>query len=165
MTELERLKILSSMLRYDNGNLYWLEWRNGVRKDLLAGAVTKNGYVSVGSKGVKAYSHRIVWFMHYGEIPKGFDIDHINHDRTDNRIENLRLVSRSENLKNKGKVLSSSGEMGVYWNERAKKWEAALNVNGKKKYLGLFDTVELARKARVEADVIYGYHKNHGVAT
>lgn len=163
MTENERLKILSSMLRYENGVLYWLERRNGVKPDLIAGKITKNGYVSIGANWIKAYAHRIVWFMHYGEIQKGFDIDHINHDRTDNRIENLRLVSRSENLKNKGKVLSSSGEMGVYWNERAKKWEAALNVNGKKKYLGLFDTVDDARNARVKADRVYGYHENHGV--
>lgn len=162
MTEFERLKLLSSMLRYDNGNLYWLEWRNGVRKDLIAGTLTKNGYVSVGSKGVKAYAHRIVWFMHYGEIPKGFDIDHINHDRTDNRIENLRIVSRSENLKNKGVVLSSSGEMGVYWSAASGKWDASLTVDGKKRYLGLFTSIDEAKKARVIANKIHGYHENHG---
>lgn len=162
MTELERLNLLSSMLRYDNGTLYWLEWRNGVRKDLVAGTLTKSGYLSVGSRGVKAYAHRIVWFMHHGEIPKGYDIDHINHDRTDNRIENLRIVSRSENLKNKGVILSSSGEMGVYWSAAAGKWEAAIHVNGKKKYLGLFDSIEGAKAARLEANKIYGYHENHG---
>ncbi|ARK07629.1 hypothetical protein [Citrobacter phage CF1 DK-2017] len=163
MTENERLKILSSMLRYENGVLYWRERRNGVKPDLIAGTITKNGYVSIGANGIKAYAHRIVWFMHYGEIPKGFDIDHINHDRTDNIIENLRLVSRSDNLRNKGKVLSSSGEMGVYWSKAAGRWEASLTVDGKKRYLGLFDTVEQAREARVKADKIYGYHKNHGV--
>lgn len=162
MKELERLKLLSSMLRYDNGKLYWLEWRNGVRRDLVAGTVTKNGYVSVGAKGIKAYAHRIVWFMHHGEIPNGCDIDHINHDRTDNRIENLRIVSRSENLKNKGVVLSSSGEMGVYWNPSASKWEASLNVDGKKKYIGLFDSIEAAKAARLDANKVYGYHENHG---
>lgn len=163
MTENERLKILSSMLRYENGVLYWRERRNGVKPDLIAGTITKNGYVSIGANGIKAYAHRIVWFIHHGEIPKGFDIDHINHDRADNRIENLRLVSRSENLKNKGKVLSSSGEMGVYWSNAAGKWEASLTVNGKKKYLGLFETIDDARMARVKADGVYGYHKNHGV--
>ena len=162
MTESERLKLLSSMLRYESGVLYWLEWRNGVRKDLIAGTVTKNGYLSVGSKGVKAYAHRIVWFMHNGEIPSGFDIDHINHNRLDNRIENLRLASRSENLKNKGVVLSSSGEMGVYWSKAAGKWEASLQVDGRKVYLGLFDTVELAKSARTEANRAYGFHENHG---
>lgn len=162
MIETERLKILSSMLRYDGGVLYWLEWRSGVKSDLVAGTLTKNGYVSVCSKGVKAYAHRIVWFMHNGEIPKGFDIDHIDHDRTNNKIENLRLVSRSDNLKNKGVVKSSSGEMGVYWSKAAQKWEASITVDGRKKYLGLFDTVEAARHARKEADKIYGYHENHG---
>lgn len=162
MTELERLKLLSSMLRYENGVLYWLEWRSGVRKDLVAGSVTKNGYLSVGAMGVKAYAHRIIWFMHNGEIPAGFDVDHINHNRLDNRIENLRIVSRSENLKNKGVVLSSSGEMGVYWSKAAGKWEASLQVGGKKVYFGLFDSVESARTARVEADKMHGFHENHG---
>lgn len=162
MTEPERLKLLSSMLRYDGGTLYWLEWRNGVRKDLIAGSVTKNGYLAVSAKRVKAYAHRVVWFMHNGEIPAGFDIDHINHNRLDNRIENLRLVSRSENLKNKGVVLSSSGEMGVYWSKAAEKWEASITVCGRKKYLGLFDSVESAKAARLEANKRYGYHENHG---
>lgn len=162
MTENERLKLLSSMLRYDNGVLYWREWRRGVRRDLVAGTITKNGYVSVGSCGVKAYAHRIVWFMHNGEIPKGFDIDHIDHDRTNNKIDNLRIVSRSDNLRNKGVVKSSSGEMGVYWSEAAGKWEASITVEGRKKYLGLFETIESAKAARIRANSIYGYHENRG---
>lgn len=162
MTENERLKFLSSMLRYDNGVLYWREWRRGVRRDLVAGTITKNGYVSVGSCGVKAYAQRIVWFMHNGEIPKGFDIDHIDHDRINNNIDNLRIVSRSDNLRNKGVVKSSSCEMGVYWSEAAGKWEASITVEGRKKYLCIFETVESAKAARIRANSIYGYHENHG---
>ncbi|QVW27770.1 HNH endonuclease [Hafnia phage Pocis76] len=159
---LTKEKLLSEMLTYSDGTLYWKEWRRGVRRDMVAGSITKNGYVSVGAKGVKTYAHRIVWVMFNGDIPDGVEIDHINHDRADNRIENLRLVSRAENLKNKGVIKSSSGEMGVYWSNAAQKWEAAINVNGKKKYLGLFNSVESAKAARMEANRLYGFHKNHG---
>ena len=86
-----------------------------------AGHVEKaSGYVRVGVKGVERgtykslLGHRVVWQMVYGEIPSGMEIDHINGNRSDNRIENLRIVTPTENARNHGiSKRNKSGVVGV----------------------------------------------------
>ena len=150
-------------LKYVDGKLYWKEWRRGRRKSLLAGTVNKKGYRSVCFPDkTYMYAHRIVWEIHFGAIPDGMDIDHINHDRDDNRIENLRLVTRQANLKNKGVVTSNTGVMGVYWNKKTNRFTANITVNGKTMYIGTFTDLEPAARARKGAERFYGFHENHG---
>ena len=119
-----------------------------------------NGYKygSINKKPVLA--HRIIWKMQYGYDPQ--HIDHINGNRADNRIENLRSVNRFENLRNMriGKA-NTSGVMGVWVNKRGV-YVAEIYTDGKKKSLGHFDTIEAAAQARKEAEVVYGFHRNHG---
>lgn len=80
----------------------------------VAGGVETNGYVVIQLEGVKYKAHRIVWEMHFGNIPKGLQVDHINSIRTDNRIENLRLVDHSANGRNqKLRNTNTTGKMGV----------------------------------------------------
>lgn len=90
--------------------------------------------------------HELVALAFIGERPDGFDIDHINGDRKDNRLENLRYVPHCVNTRNVTKVRAKSGALGVYWN--AGKWAAQVNYDGRKRYLGRFDTVEAATAAR-----------------
>lgn len=101
--------------------------------------------------------------MHNGQIPDGMEIDHINHIRTDNRIENLRLVSRLTNMKNKSMYANnSSGVTGVRWDSRFGEWISRITTNGKIIYLGSFDNINDAITARNVAEAKIGFHDNHG---
>ena len=112
-----------AQFRYEAGHLYWREVK-GNRTSGSVGAMS-SGYLRVRALR-KAYAvHRIIYVMHHGE-PAG-DVDHINRDRTDNRIENLRDVSRSVNAANTNR--------GVTFNKRCNKWQARWAY----KHLGLFD--------------------------
>nr|DAT39326.1 MAG TPA: homing endonuclease [Caudoviricetes sp.] len=82
--------------------------------------------------------------MHHGDIPEGLMVDHINLDRSDNRIENLRLVDKSGNMQN-------SKWRGYFWAKREGKWRAAIQLNGKTKHLGYFDCEQAARDAYLAA--------------
>jgi hypothetical protein len=88
---------------------------------------------------------------------KGLDIDHINRNRADNQRSNLRIVTRSENLRNGVNPLNTSGFRGLYWHKSAKKWCAEFKINKKKVYLGLFNSKENAIKILNLAKVQYGY--------
>lgn len=70
----------------------------------IVGSMRKTGYITTGDGSFTEYCHRIVWEMHCGKIPEGYEIDHINHDRSDNRIENLRLVKKKDNLKKQEEI-------------------------------------------------------------
>lgn len=104
--------------------------------------------------------HRAVWAMFYNYWP--IEIDHINGDRQDNRIENLREVTRSENLRNaRRRCTNVSGVTGVSWDTKLSRWVAVIQTTYNK-YLGSFDSFEEAVAARKAAEIKYGYHPNHG---
>lgn len=120
------------------------------------------GYLLVTIRYSNYLVHRIIWAYFNGELPQK-NIDHIDGDTTNNRIENLRLVTKSENARNK-KIRSDnkSGVQGVYWVSKIKKWEAAI-VSGKKTVrLGQYKDFHQAASIRLTAEDHYGYHKNHG---
>ncbi|PBB41756.1 hypothetical protein CK222_21610 [Mesorhizobium sp. WSM3866] len=114
------------------------------------------------------FAHRVVWAIHYGEWPAdGYEIDHINGDGKDNRIENLRLVSHLENCRNLGRRLPKnperdSGVNGVYWHKQSRKWMARIKINGKWIYLGTYSHLDEAVRIRKDAEKAYGFHANHG---
>lgn len=106
-------------------------------------------------------SHRVIYAMKFGEWPAY--IDHINGNRTDNRICNLRSVTRTENSCNAKKpTCNTSGHIGVSWNTRDKRWCAYITLNRKRKALGNFVAIEDAIQCRKESEFIYGFHSNHG---
>lgn len=98
--------------------------------------------------------------MHNGPIPDGLFIDHINRNRTDNRIENLRLVTHKENMRNMSRRIDNrTGITGVQWNKKMYKWTAHLNLWGEKQlYLGSYETKAEAVAARRAAEVCM-WHK------
>lgn len=154
----------SDIFYYRDGKLYNKVTRGDkAKKDTEAGTVNNHGYRRVKIQGRLYFAHRIIWAIHNGDIPEGLEIDHVNHDRTDNRINNLRLVTPSENQRNQSiRIKSRSGVTGVGWKEANNKWQARIKVGGKDKYLGLLDDLELAELVMIEAREKYGYHANHG---
>lgn len=110
-----------------------------------------DGYTSVFLDGFRFKSHRIAWLLSHGEWPSGM-IDHINRDRSDNRLLNLRVVERAENAKNaKMRTDNKSGHKGVSWHARGKKWRACYVVSGKQVYLGLYANKDDAIAAYLSA--------------
>lgn len=136
----------------DTGILRWkIQRSGGIKPGDIAGTKEKQGYWVVKINGRIYKAHRLAWVLHYGVWPC-CDIDHINRIRTDNRISNLRLATRSENCIN-GPVRkkSQSGAKGVTWMKSSGKWRADIRRNYKLKYLGLFNTVEEASAAYEKA--------------
>lgn len=137
--------------------------RGGLKVGVEAGSINGWGYRQMRVDGRDYRAHHIIWLMVKGYLPS--ELDHINGDRTDNRIENLREVDRQENLRNqKLRKSNSSGVMGVGWDKTHGKWTARIRHDGKNRTLGSFKTYEEAVEARKAAEVIHGYHVNHGRA-
>lgn len=135
-----------------------------------AGAVTHYGYWNVGvsENGVakKFLAHRIIWFLAYGHWPDG-EIDHVNGNRADNRLSNIREASHSENACNsKMRSNNSSGTKGVYFNKSVGKWQSQITVDGKHTYLGLFTDIADAKNAVMCArEKLHGIFANNGLHT
>lgn len=112
-----------------------------------AGCQSSSGYRQIWFQDRQQMEHRVAWFLHYGEWPKGY-VDHINGDKSDNRISNLREATASENLCNRGRQRNNtSGHKGVSWHRQNRKWKATISVSGRNRYLGSFDTKEEAAQA------------------
>lgn len=110
-------------------------------------------------------AHRVIWLLEKGRWPDG-EIDHIDGDVANNRIENLRDVSHSTNLRNSTlNCKNSTGISGVCWNRNRGKWLAQIRVDGRNIYLGLYDTMDEAVIARKAAEKASGFHHNHGRST
>ena len=146
---------LLSIFDYDplSGNLVRKINTRGARKGDIAGNLRKNGYIRVEINGKPYYSHRVIWVLHYGAIPDGMQIDHINGIRNDNTLSNLRLVKgASENHQNrKMSVTNTTGFVGVFKEKATKNWRARIRVKGKRISLGSFPTPEEASAAYKEA--------------
>jgi len=117
----------------------------------IAGCDRGDGYRQMKINGNKYLEHRLVWLYHYGYMPtKG--IDHINGDKSDNRIANLREATDSQNSQNRGiHKNNKTGFMGVTFHKPSGKWAAGIMKNGKKYHLGYYDTPEEARDAYLKA--------------
>jgi hypothetical protein len=119
------------------------------------------GYRAVYVLGKQLYAHRVIWRMIHGDVPE--EIDHINGDRADNRLCNLRGVSKAQNALNKRPSRrNSSGATGVHWSGASQKWTAEIQASGVREYLGVFSSKDDAIAARKAAEARLGFHKNHG---
>ena len=145
---------LKALLHYDpdTGVFTWrVNRKGGVKVGDTTGYIAKNGYVQIGVSNKLYYAHRLVWLYVYGVWPE-YDIDHIDGVRANNKLVNLRKATRTENNQNTRKDSTNvSGLRGVYWHRAAQKWCAEIAVKGKKTYLGLFNTKELAHEAYLKA--------------
>jgi hypothetical protein len=141
---------LNSIFEYEplTGVVRWKERRSNIAQGSIAGCVHGSGYkvVTINSKTYKL--HRIIWIMLFGQIPENFYLDHINGNKIDNRLENLRLATNNQNQQNRpAPKNSSSGYRGVTWHKQVNKWMARICHEGKRTTIGFFDTAEDAYEA------------------
>lgn len=141
---------LKELVSYDP-NTGIMKWRNvsinRVKPFTEIGHTTKSGYIRCSIDSKKYMVHLLAWLYMYGKFPEHM-LDHVNRNRSDNRISNLRQATvkqNNENLCQRGH--NTSGHRGVTWHKSAKKWMASVTHNKKQIYLGLFNDVLEAAKA------------------
>ena len=157
------------LLNYNpnTGELTWKESTKGRghvhKKGDLVGCINGNGYyttsVTLYKKSKALQCHRIAWFIYYGYLPN--NIDHINMDRVDNKIANLRDCTNQENMMNRKSFRGSSSKYkGVSFHKRDKKWTAQIRFKGKLRHLGYFDLEADAHKAyeRASKEMFGDFH-------
>jgi hypothetical protein len=149
MTQDEALQLFE----YRDGRLHHRTASRGRKIGDTIGAINGTGYRRVGIGGKYYTEHALIYLMHHGYIPS--EIDHINGIRNDNRIENLRSVTRSENQYNKGKCRNNtSGHRGVSWHSKSRAWNVRVIKNGKTVFQTYAKDLELAgfiaEKARLK---------------
>lgn len=147
---------------YNDGSLYFKEDKpNQINKGDKAGGMNSTGYHLVRFKGKRYLLHRLIFLMHNGYLPKY--VDHIDNDPLNNRIENLRECTFSENRCNTKKAKNNtSGEKGVVWNEKENKWVVRISKNGVRYYVGRFTDFESAKAAiRIKRKELHGNFANN----
>lgn len=147
MSTSDILERIRSVLDYDQatGVFRWRYDRKGVRGGTIAGGIAVHGYWRLHVDGKTWWAHRLAWFYVYGEVPT-LEVDHIDGNRSNNAIANLRLATRRQNQINKKMTKApKSGYRGV--RKQDQKWRADIRIAGVRKYLGVFDTPELASAA------------------
>ena len=171
------ISLLRESLRYDRatGELFWLvrplshfkserdaaRW-NSRHAGKPAFVTVVRGYASGDFFGKTHRAHRVAWALSHGEWPIG-QIDHIDGNRANNALENLRVVSCAENNRNRKRPNNNtSGSVGVTWNARDKRWRAQICVNGSSRQIGAYLSKEDAISARASAAKACGFHENHG---
>ena len=155
---------LKSKLQYDKdtGIFVWKNSARGIKKGAVAGSISDQGYVVIRIDYKIYRAHRLAWLYMTGNFPK-YEIDHINGIRSDNRFENLRDVTRSENKKNVGKYKTNvSGVNGVRWYAPLQKWHVQIQCNSVKIHIGYYSDLNDAISARIKAEVKFNFHTNHG---
>lgn len=152
---------LQKILDYspDTGLFTWkVDRGRRCKKGYVAGSIDSSGHRQICIDGKKRLSHRLAWLYVYGSYPKN-QIDHIDGNKQNNSIKNLRDVSNSINQQNRAKarIDSNSGLMGV--RKDGSKYLASIKANNKKFYLGMFETAQEAFEAYKQAKL-----KLHGVS-
>jgi len=156
---------LKKFLNYNplSGIFTWRKSTNtSIKIGSIAGSLNQNGYINIVIKKKSYKAHRLAVLYMTGSMPSDH-IDHENHIRSDNRFINLKDVSQHENNKNASKRKDNkSGVTGIIWNKKYNKWQSRITVNKKLINLGLFEIFSDAINARMNAEALYGFHKNHG---
>jgi len=142
---------------YDGKNLRWRMRRPNVNKGDVAGNIRVDGYRGIGINHKIYLAHRLIWLYHFGYFPEN-GIDHINRKPWDNRLENLREVSQSCNIRNsKRNNNNTSGVQGVHFYKPTKTWTAIIGVAGKSCNLGYSKDFDEAVLLRLAAEQCLGW--------
>lgn len=151
------------LFEYKDGELYWKispKHHNKIGKKV--GYLQKSGYVVCGVAGKTYYVHRVIYLMHNNHMPE--QVDHIDTNRSNNKIDNLRAATQQQNSCNgKLKTSNTSGVKGVYFNKRKQRWHARVSYYYKEIHVGYFKTLEEAEKAvKEKRDELHMEFANHG---
>jgi hypothetical protein len=160
--QLPPIEELNRLFEYQNGILCWRIRLGRASPGSKVGSANGEGYLTVGINYKRYLVHRIIWVMHGNEpVPI---IDHINNNKLDNRIENLRAADDIINTRNaKLRCDSTSGIKGVSWNKRERKWVGQVWHLGKLYRTKMFkDKKECAAKVRELREKLHGEFACHG---
>jgi hypothetical protein len=162
---------LRQRLSYDpeTGRLYWRYhekmpnyWNTRFAGTLAGNIDPCHGYYIIGVDGIRYRMHRVIWAMEHGSWP-AHHIDHVDGNKLNNKIQNLRDVESRENHLNQAIPKNNkSGVIGVFWHKGRARWRADIKVNGFVKTIGYFLSLDDAAVARMAAEVEFGFHQNHG---
>jgi hypothetical protein len=155
---------LKELFEYKDGELYWKKinpYAHNIKIGSIAGCLEKNSYKRTRIKNKAYLNHRLIFLIFYGYLPKF--IDHIDGNPSNNKIENLREVTHSQNIQNSKKIIrNTSGVKNVNWHKRMNKWVVQLCINGKNKHFGYFDDIKIAELVAQEArNKYYGIYARH----
>jgi hypothetical protein len=150
-----QVNTLRGLLDYEpeTGIFHWrVQPSRNVKAGVIAGTLNHDGYIRIMVNGKKFLAHRLAYLHFHGVWPEQ-QIDHLNGDKSDNRIANLRDVSPSINSQNQTRPRKSnaSGFLGVSWNKDNKRWMSKIKVNGRSQHLGYFSSPEVAHAAYLAA--------------
>ena len=145
---------LRELLEYDpeTGVFKWrIAKRGPARRGSQAGSVARDGYVLIGVDGRRYLAHRLAWLHVHGEWPR-YEIDHVNGDRADNRLPNLRVATLRVNRSNRRPAQrnSATGVRGVDYLADRRQYRVRIGINGKRVHGGYHDTLEEAADAAIE---------------
>jgi hypothetical protein len=153
---------LLELFEYKNNDLYNKKPRSKVKVGSIAGSILKDGYrqVKIANRSYKV--HRIIFMMHYGYLPP--QIDHINGNRSDNRIENLRPATNATNQYNKKPQKSNTtGHKNIHWCNRSKKYVVSFRIDGKLSSYGCFTDIDEAKNVAMQKRIeLHQEFANHG---
>ncbi len=136
---------IKNLFDYQDGIIYWKFSRSGIKNDGNgAGSLHNSGYKIVRVNGKGYAVHRLIWIMFNGNIPDGMLIDHIDRNKLNNNIKNLRLATYQENNRN-------NSSNGFTWEPERKVFRSAIKIDGKKKHIGRYETILDARAAYLQA--------------
>lgn len=148
---------------YKDGALYWRKAPNRrIHAGSRAGTISTLGYVAIMVNKKRYQAHRLIFLYHYGWLPEF--IDHVDLDRKNNDIKNLRAATRMQNNQNTPvRCDSTSGVKNVAWVDRLNKWLVKIRINNKPTHIGVFDDLELASFVASEhRDYYHGEFARHG---
>jgi len=155
-------ELVRNLFMYRDGNLVRITARCGIRIGDTAGSLNATGYHEIKIDNKVYKTHRLIFLYHHGYLPEF--LDHIDGNRSNNKIDNLRPCTLSENAHNsKINKNSKSGIKGVTWHTKNEVWRADIRINDKLKYLGCFPNMSYAADAvRSAREFYHGDFANHG---
>lgn len=147
----------------EDGFLIWkVDFSSRAKEGNVVGTLNDEGYYIVGIDQKSYKVHRMIFLYHHGYLTDGLQMDHIDGNKTNNRIDNLREVTSQQNAFNRKFSKNTSGVKGVTWSKEKMKWVVQITVDRKCKHLGYYDDLKEAKAAAIAGrDELHGDFARH----